>query len=55
MTLSNPELERLDVVSALTPEYPQWMTPMRRGETMASRMAALREGTALGASPPEPH
>lgn len=41
--LSAQELGRLDAVSALAPEYPQWMAPMRRGETMASRMASLRE------------
>lgn len=44
LELNAEELTRLDAVSALSPEYPQWMVPMRRGETMASRMASLREG-----------
>jgi aryl-alcohol dehydrogenase-like predicted oxidoreductase len=44
LALGAEELTRLDAVSALAPEYPQWMVPMRRGETMASRMAALRDG-----------
>jgi aryl-alcohol dehydrogenase-like predicted oxidoreductase len=42
--LSAEELTRLDNVSALVPEYPAWMVPMRRGENMASRMASLLDG-----------
>lgn len=42
LVLEHEELARLDRVSALVPEYPQWMSPMCRGETMASRMAVLR-------------
>jgi aryl-alcohol dehydrogenase-like predicted oxidoreductase len=41
LVLEHDELARLDHASALSPEYPQWMVPMRRGETMASRMADL--------------
>lgn len=43
LELSSEELTRLDAASALTPEYPQWMVPMRRGETMVSRMSSLRD------------
>lgn len=46
LVLERDEVARLDQVSALVPEYPQWMVPMRRGETMASRMVALDRSAA---------
>ena len=37
LELSAEELQRLDEVSALTPEYPHWMPPMPRTMTVEER------------------
>ncbi len=39
ISLSDDELSRLDEVSRLAPEYPHWMTPMRRGEQPFARFS----------------
>ena len=37
IVLSDEEIKQLDDVSALKPEYPQYVVPMKRGESLFSR------------------
>jgi len=37
IVLSEEEMKQLDEVSAIKPEYPQYFTPMKRGENLLSR------------------
>ena len=39
--LSEEEMKILDEVSAIAPEYPNWMPPMHRGEDLLSRFSDL--------------
>jgi aryl-alcohol dehydrogenase-like predicted oxidoreductase len=39
--LTNDEMNQLDEVSAIAPEYPNWAAPMNRGEDLMSRFSDL--------------
>ena len=41
--LSTEEMARLDQVSQLAPEYPNWMHPLQRGQDVFSRFADISQ------------
>jgi len=39
--LADEEMKQLDDVSAIAPEYPNWLPPLKRGEDLFSRFSDL--------------